>query len=152
VSGRKAALVAVPIVVLLTVGVGGYLGLRSGPERRKPAPSSAATVTPNPPLSPAAATALSVRLRSGDADQVRQAVVLPDGTSPPARFVAELHRLNALTFATATFRDTGDGTAQVQAKAGRTGQGADTWTAYLVWESDTWKLSMTLPSGPAATP
>jgi len=102
--------------------------------------------TPNRNLSPEAAVALSSQLRSGRADQVRQAVVLPQGTSPPARFVTGLHRLKALTFDTTTFRDNGDGTAQVQAEVTGAGQRVQMWTAYLVWESNTWKLSATMPS------
>jgi hypothetical protein len=142
---------AVPLIALLVgavaaAGITGYLVRRSGHGRQRPAASSATTTAATKHLSPAAAEALASRLRSGDPEQVREAVVLPGGVAPPARFVTELHRLATLRFDTATFRDNGDGTAQVRAEAARAGQAAQAWTAYLVWESNRWKLSTTVPA------
>ena len=63
---------------------------------------------------------------------------------PSPEFVAQLHQLSDLSFDPASFRDFGDGTAQVDARVTPGNGQSTTWTTYLVLDESGWKLSATV--------
>lgn len=99
------------------------------------------------------ASALSAELASGQAEQVRRAVLVPTGQPLPPELPAELASLGPLTFDLATFAadpgssagtDGGPETATVTATTAPTGAAPARWTVRLVRDSTgSWKVATT---------
>lgn len=143
-SRRTVVLSVIGVVLVATVAVA--LVLRPG--GKEPAPAVAASAAPvptspgapAPPLDQARAKRLSDDLASATAEGLRDAIALPSGQALDPAAGAQLRAQGPITFAVATFRDHGDGTASVVAHAAAT---HGTWTVTLIDENAQWKISLT---------
>lgn len=85
------------------------------------------------------------RLDSGQAEQVRQAVLVPPGRSLPPDLPASLQAMGPLSFDLASIAAQADGTISLTAISTPANAHAQRWTIYLVHEHDTWLLAETVP-------
>lgn len=107
---------------------------RSSASASAGAPSSPAPGPTVPPLTGQDGATLSAELASGQAGQVRRAVLVPAGQPLPAELPAQLASLGTLTFDPASFTADPDsaGTATVSATSTPAGRPAAHWTVRLV--------------------
>ena len=146
---RTAAVLGLAVVVLGALAVVVFLVMPSRPRAvgmpvSGSTPHAAAAATT--PLTEEQALSLATDLTSGDEDRVRSAVAVAPGQKLNAAAVAELESIKSVDFDLTTFRDRGDGTAQVRARILLKGAGsATTWAVGLVDDHGTWRISWTEP-------
>jgi hypothetical protein len=143
VSGK--VIVPVVVVVVAVVAVAVFV-LVNRDDTRAAAGSPSTSHSPER-LTSAEASQLADDVTSGDEKRVRAAVALsPEQPLDPAA-VSGLATLEAMTFDVGTFRDLGDGTAEVTARVVMPGGAQPTmWTVRLVAVDQEWLISSTEPT------
>jgi hypothetical protein len=143
VSGK----VLVPVVaVVVAVAAVAVIVLANRDDTRAAAGSSSTSHGPGR-LSSAEASRLAEDVTSGDEKRVRAAVAVSPEQPLDAAAVSGLGAIESMTFDVGTFRDLGDGTAEVTARVVMPG-GAQpaVWTVRLVAVDQEWLISSTEPT------
>lgn len=137
--------VVVPVVVVAVAAVV-VLVLANRDDTRAAGASPSTSHSPGR-LTSTEASRLASDVTSGDEKRVRAAVAVSPEQPLDAGAVSGLAAIETMTFDVRTFRDLGDGTAQIAAKVVMPG-GAQptTWTVRLVAVDREWLISSTEPA------
>jgi hypothetical protein len=136
--------VVVPVVVAVVAAVAVLVLVNRDDTRAAGSPSAAHSPER---LTSAEAARLADDVTSGDEKRVRAAVAVAPEQPLDAAAVSGLATLEAMTFDVATFRDLGDGVAEVTARVVVPGAAQPTlWTVRLVAVDREWLISSTEPA------
>jgi hypothetical protein len=145
VSGKLVVPATVVIVAVAAVAVI-VLANRDDTRAAAGSPSTGSPSTSHGPgqLTSAAASRLANDVTSGDEKRVRAVVAVSPEQPLDAGAVSALAAIEAMSFDVRTFRDLGDGTAEVTARVDMPGAAQPTgWTVRLVAVNQEWLISST---------
>ena len=140
--GVSAAVVVMAVAAIAVIVLANRDDMRAAPG----SPSTDSPSTSHSPgrLSSAAASRLANDVTSGDEKRVRAAVAVSPEQPLDAGAVSALAAVEAMSFDVRTFRDLGDGTAEVTARVDMPGAAQPTaWTVRLVTVDQEWLISST---------